>query len=127
MVIDARDAAQFEADHIPGAVNIEWRRAVARRDEIPRDKPVVVYCNTGSLSAQVAFALRLPGWDNVLDEPIEPKHVEPLLRRKATRQEEIELLQRDLDPLKEKREETPQHIMVEESHHGRGASRRGAL
>lgn len=56
LVIDARDAAQFEADRIPGAINIEWRRAVARRDEIPRDKPVVVYCNTGSLSAQAVFA-----------------------------------------------------------------------
>ena len=65
LVIDARDAAQFEADHIPGAINIEWRRAVARRDEIPRDKPVVIYCNTGSLSAQAVFALRLLGWDNV--------------------------------------------------------------
>lgn len=65
LVIDARDAAQFEADRIPGAINIEWRRAVARRDEIPRDKPVVVYCNTGSLSAQAVFALRLLGWDNV--------------------------------------------------------------
>lgn len=65
LVIDARDAAQFGADHIPGAVNIEWRRAVARRDEIPRDKPVVIYCNTGSLSAQAVFALRLLGWDNV--------------------------------------------------------------
>lgn len=65
LVIDARDAAQFEADHIPGAVNMEWREAVARRDEIPRDKPVVVYCNTGSLSAQAVFALRLLGWDNV--------------------------------------------------------------
>jgi len=65
LVIDARDVSQFEADHIPGAVNIEWRTAVGRRDEIPRDKPVVVYCNTGSLSAQAVFALRLLGWDNV--------------------------------------------------------------
>jgi len=65
LVIDARDAAQFEADRIPGAANIEWREAVARRDEIPRDQPVVVYCNTGSLSAQAVFALRLLGWDNV--------------------------------------------------------------
>lgn len=65
LVIDARDAVQFEADHIPGAVNIEWRQVVARRDEIPRDKTVVVYCNTGSLSAQAVFALRLLGWDNV--------------------------------------------------------------
>ena len=65
LVIDARDAAQFAADHIPGAVNIEWRKAVAQRDAIPQDKPVVVYCNTGSLSAQAVFALRLLGWDNV--------------------------------------------------------------
>jgi rhodanese-related sulfurtransferase len=65
LVIDARDAAQFEADHIPGAVNIEWREVVARRDEIPRDQPVIIYCNTGSLSAQAGFALRLLGWDNV--------------------------------------------------------------
>ncbi|MEA3643726.1 MAG: rhodanese-like domain-containing protein [Lamprobacter sp.] len=65
LVIDARDAAQFEADQIPGAVNIEWRQVVAQRDEIPRDQPVVIYCNTGSLSAQAGFALRLLGWDNV--------------------------------------------------------------
>jgi rhodanese-related sulfurtransferase len=65
LVIDTRDAAQFEADHIPGAINIEWRQVVAQRDEIPRDQPVVIYCNTGSLSAQAGFALRLLGWDNV--------------------------------------------------------------
>ncbi len=65
LVIDARNAGQFEADHIPGAINIEWRKVVARRDEIPRDKPVVIYCNTGSLSAQAVFGLRLLGWDNV--------------------------------------------------------------
>ena len=65
VVIDARTAEQFEADHIPGATHIEWREAVARRDEIPGDQPVVIYCNTGSLSAQAVFALRLLGWDNV--------------------------------------------------------------
>jgi rhodanese-related sulfurtransferase len=64
-IIDARDANQFAQDHIPGAVNIEWRQAVARRDEIPRDGLVVVYCNSGSLSAQAVYALRLLGWDNV--------------------------------------------------------------
>ncbi len=65
MVIDARDAAQFAKDHIPGAVNIEWRQAVARRAEIPKDRMVVMYCNSGSLSAQAVFALRLLGYDNV--------------------------------------------------------------
>jgi hypothetical protein len=30
-VIDARDKDQFAKEHIPGAVNIEWRRTVAER------------------------------------------------------------------------------------------------
>lgn len=64
-LIDARDPAQYAQGHIPGAINIEWRQAVARRNEIPRDRMVVVYCNSGSLSAQAVFALRLLGWDNV--------------------------------------------------------------
>lgn len=64
-VIDARDASQFAKDHIPGAVNLEWRRVLAERDSIPRDKPVLIYCNTGSLSAQAGFALRVAGYESV--------------------------------------------------------------
>ena len=65
MLIDARDAAQFSRDHIPGAVNIEWRQVLAKSSQIPKNKPVLIYCNTGSLSAQAGFALRVAGWDNV--------------------------------------------------------------
>ena len=64
-IVDARDAAQFDKEHIPGAVNIDWRQAVSRRAELPKDRTVVVYCNSGSLSAQGVFALRLLGYDNV--------------------------------------------------------------
>jgi len=64
-VIDARDAAQFAKEHIPGAINIEWRKIAGRRAEITKDKMVLIYCNTGSLSAQAVFAMRLLGWDNV--------------------------------------------------------------
>jgi rhodanese-related sulfurtransferase len=64
-VVDARDAAQFAKEHIPGAINIEWRQVVARRSELPKDRMVLVYCNSGSLSAQAVFALRLLGNDNV--------------------------------------------------------------
>jgi rhodanese-related sulfurtransferase len=38
---------------------------LARRNEIPKNKPVLIYCNTGSLSAQAGFALRVAGWENV--------------------------------------------------------------
>jgi len=65
MIIDARDAGQFAKSHIPGAVNIEWRKVLEQRSKIPKDKTVLVYCNTGSLSAQAGFALRVVGYENV--------------------------------------------------------------
>ena len=64
-VVDARDAAQFEKEHIPGAVTIEWRLVLASRSEFPKDKPILIYCNTGTLSAQAGFALRIAGFDNL--------------------------------------------------------------
>ncbi|MEX1165556.1 MAG: rhodanese-like domain-containing protein [Hydrogenophaga sp.] len=65
VVIDARDAGQFAKGHIPGAINMDWRHVLAKRQQIPKDKPVLIYCNTGSLSAQAGFALRVAGWDNL--------------------------------------------------------------
>ncbi|MEY3950730.1 MAG: hypothetical protein RJB21_488 [Pseudomonadota bacterium] len=65
LVIDARDKAQFDKNHMPGAINIEWRQVLAQKDKIPKNKPVLIYCNTGSLSAQAGFALRVAGYDNV--------------------------------------------------------------
>ena len=65
VVIDARDPAQFAKGHIPGAVNMDWRQVLAKRNTIPKNKPVLIYCNTGSLSAQAGFALRVAGWENV--------------------------------------------------------------
>ena len=66
LFIDTRDAEQFEAGTIPGAINIEWREVLDRIDEIPSDRKTVLFCNTGSLSAQATFALRVAGQDNVV-------------------------------------------------------------
>ena len=64
--IDTRDSKQFDKQTIPGAIHIEWRQVIERMDEIPTDRKVIVFCNTGSLSAQAAFALRVAGFDNVV-------------------------------------------------------------
>jgi len=64
--IDTRDAGQFAKGTIPGARNIEWREVLTRIGEIPKDKKVILFCNTGGLSAKAAFALRVAGRDNVL-------------------------------------------------------------
>ncbi|MEM5467561.1 rhodanese-like domain-containing protein [Celeribacter marinus] len=64
--IDTRDAEQFDTATIPTAINIEWREVLDRIDEIPTDKKVILFCNTGSLSAQATFALRVAGMGNVV-------------------------------------------------------------
>lgn len=63
--IDARDKDRFAKEDIPGAINIEWCRALAERSRLPKDKPVLLYCNTGTLSAQAGFALRVAGYEYV--------------------------------------------------------------
>lgn len=64
-ILDVRDAGQFAKEHIPGAVNIEWRKVFAERASLPRDRLILAYCNTGSFSAQSAMALRMAGFENV--------------------------------------------------------------
>ena len=64
--VDTRDADQFAAGTIPGAAHIEWREVLDRIDEIPMSQLTVLFCNTGSLSAQATFALRVSGRDNVV-------------------------------------------------------------
>lgn len=66
LFVDTRDAEQFEEATIPGAINIEWREVLDRIDEIPEDRMTILFCNTGSLSAQAAFALRVVGRSNVV-------------------------------------------------------------
>jgi rhodanese-related sulfurtransferase len=39
---------------------------LTRRAELPKDKSILLYCNSGTLSAQAAFALKLAGVENVL-------------------------------------------------------------
>jgi len=64
-VLDVRDAGQFAKEHVPGAANIEWRQVFAQRAKLPKDKTILVYCNTSSFAAQVAMALRMDGFENV--------------------------------------------------------------
>jgi len=66
LFVDTRDAGQFEKETIPGAINIEWRQVLNQIDEIPEERMTILFCNTGSLSSQAVFALRVAGRTNVL-------------------------------------------------------------
>jgi rhodanese-related sulfurtransferase len=65
LIIDSRSEARFTEGHLPKAMNIEWRQTLNERDKIPKDKIVVLYCDSGLLSSKAHFALKLVGYENV--------------------------------------------------------------
>ncbi|HUF12285.1 MAG TPA: rhodanese-like domain-containing protein [Longimicrobiales bacterium] len=69
MVLDVRGRSEWEAGHLPGVENIPVGHLVDRLAEIPRDRPVVVHCESGGRSAIAASVLRAHGFRDVLDAP----------------------------------------------------------
>jgi hydroxyacylglutathione hydrolase len=66
-VIDVRGASEWESGHLPGAPNIPLATLAARLDEVQRDRPVVVQCQSGGRSAIAASLLRAKGVKDVLN------------------------------------------------------------
>lgn len=63
--VDVREPWEVAQAHIPGMHWIPMGEIEARHGEIPRDRPVVVYCASGQRSGKVTEWLRARGYDNV--------------------------------------------------------------
>ena len=66
-LIDVRSPAEFGGGHLPGAINIPVDEIARRMDEIPQDRPVVVYCRSGGRSARAARLIRQQGREDIHD------------------------------------------------------------
>lgn len=64
-LVDVRSKAEFSADPIPGAVNIFTPELRTRYGELPRDKKIILFCNTGFQSYVASRILMQLGFDNV--------------------------------------------------------------
>lgn len=62
-LLDVRSQGEWDGGHLPGAVLIPLQQLEARLAEVPRDHPVVVYCQSGGRSAQAATMLAAAGYD----------------------------------------------------------------
>jgi rhodanese-related sulfurtransferase len=69
LVVDVRDPGEYGAGHILGAKNLPLSRIDTGGSEIAakrKDKPVIVYCDTGNRSAKAASALKNQGFARVV-------------------------------------------------------------
>jgi len=67
-VLDVRTPQEFEAGHVPGALNIPVDQVAARSAELgTKDKPVLLYCRTGHRSGIAAAELVKQGFTAIYD------------------------------------------------------------
>lgn len=68
-LIDVREPAEFQAGHLPDAINIPLRSLLEQSPRIATDRPVVLYCSSGYRSALGIAALQMQGYRNVRGFP----------------------------------------------------------
>jgi rhodanese-related sulfurtransferase len=64
-LLDVREPEEYAHGHVPGAANIPQAELALRLDEIPRDRPITVICQTGMRSFKSAQFLVQQGFQNV--------------------------------------------------------------
>jgi rhodanese-related sulfurtransferase len=62
-LIDVRREHEWEAGHIPGARRVEVNDLPAEAERLDRERPVVLYCRSGSRSELAAEGLSAGGFD----------------------------------------------------------------
>jgi rhodanese-related sulfurtransferase len=65
LIVDVREADEFAAERIAGVVLVPLSQFVARHQEIPRDRPLLMVCQSGSRSASATMYLLQAGWTDV--------------------------------------------------------------
>ena len=65
VLIDVREASEYEDGHIDGAINIPLRHLVQNLGQVPQDKPVMLYCSSGYRTGMGVMTLRLLGYNNI--------------------------------------------------------------
>ncbi|MCH7665895.1 MAG: MBL fold metallo-hydrolase [Acidobacteria bacterium] len=63
LVLDVRAASEYEAYHVPEAMNVAHTRLLDRLDEISKDRKLLVHCGSGSRAAAASALLERKGFD----------------------------------------------------------------
>jgi rhodanese-related sulfurtransferase len=64
-LIDVRTEGEVSRGVIDGAIHIPLHLLPLRAADVPQDKPVVIYCNSGARSAQACAFMTAKGFENM--------------------------------------------------------------
>ena len=64
-LLDVREEYEYQDGHIKGAVNLPLREILGKKDSLPKDKDIYVYCRSGHRSADAVNFLKSLGFEKV--------------------------------------------------------------
>jgi hydroxyacylglutathione hydrolase len=64
-LLDVRNEAEWTSGHVPGALNVPLGSMFQRMQDIPRERPIIVHCQSGARAAMAASLLKAHGFDDV--------------------------------------------------------------
>ena len=65
ILLDVRDAAEYDKGHIPGAILMPLADILDGYARYPKEEMIVVYCKTGPRSEEAASYMRAHGYQRV--------------------------------------------------------------
>ncbi len=65
LLLDVRERDEFATGRAPGAVLLPTSSFLVRFEALPRDRPILVICQSGSRSSAVSAFLARNGWTDV--------------------------------------------------------------
>lgn len=84
-LLDVRENWEFESGHLPNALHIPLGSLFTRIQDLPQNKPIVVYCHHGSRSQRACELLKPLGFGMVsnLEGGIDAWscHIDPQIKR----------------------------------------------
>ena len=65
LIVDVRERNEFEQERVDGVVLLPISEFVARHEELPKDRPLLMLCAAGSRSTSATMYLLQNGWSDV--------------------------------------------------------------
>ena len=65
LIVDVREPVEFASERIEGSVLIPMSVFADRHAELPKDRPLVMQCHSGSRSSSATMFLLQRGWTDV--------------------------------------------------------------